>query len=76
MVIAGLLLGVIVGTVFGYKVGVFAGKRMQVKDKPKKSKPLTFEEMMLQATKMPTGDKELAADVDIDIERQLREADL
>ena len=71
MFIISLLIGIILGTIFGYKVGVFAGKRKKIK--AAKPKPLTFEEMMIQATKMPTGDTDLAAEVDADIEKRLRE---
>ena len=75
LIIISFAVGSLVGLIFGYKVGKFAGRRAKAKATPK-PKPMTFDEMMLQASKMPTGDAELAADVDFDIERQLREANL
>ena len=70
MFLVGLVLGGIGGIVFGYKVGKWTGQRLQLPSKPK---PLTFEEMIAQAMQMPSGDIDLAKDVDRSIELQLKD---
>ncbi len=70
MFLIGFVGGSIVGIVFGFKVGKWAGQRGPKKEKPK---PLSFDQLMLQAMQMPDGDVELAREVETSIEMQLRE---
>lgn len=68
LIIFSFCVGSIIGLIFGYKVGKFAGQRQ-----PKKSKSKLSFEQMLQQTLHPSkmNDSLLAAEVDASIEAKL-----
>jgi len=66
MVFVGFALGLAIGALLGY------ARAKGVNQKPK-SQPVTWEQMMAHATRLPKNDPELASDVERDIEMQFKE---
>jgi hypothetical protein len=69
MIWVGLIIGFVVSAPIGYLLGRRAAKTKKVE----KKKPLSFDEMMAKAWKSPKHDPELAAQVEADIEDQLKD---
>jgi hypothetical protein len=66
-------LGLIIGVVASAPLGYLLGRRAAKTKKVEKKKSLSFDEMMVKAWKSPKHDPDLAAQVDADIEDQLKD---
>lgn len=64
------ILGISLGLALGLPIGYIWGK---ITPKKPKAQPLTWDQMMARATRMPRNDPELARDVEHEIEMQFKE---